>query len=377
MLVGSESAPTPRGAKGGLAGPVWTGFAIVLVVTLLDALRVSIKLIVSRPYAEWMVYLLQSCADDLLIGCVILLAVVWASNRVSRGGTRQYAVVFATVAIAVAVTGLAFVAWNAVVSDAGQTPSSFTEFALEFVPDWIRYSMLGMLIAGAWLYTRADAEQSAVLEEVALESARMDQQTAEARLQMLEAQIEPHFPFNTLAHVRRLYGTDRIKGARMLHNLKAYLAVALPQMREAESTLGREIAHVTAYLNIQQIRMGRRLEFAIDVPQALHDARMPPLMLLTLTENAIKHGLGPAPDGGRIDARATTECGRLRVEIADTGQGFTKSSGGGTGLANIRARLEVLYGNRASLTLGLNTPRGVVAAVVLPHEGLAQVRGDA
>ena len=195
----------------------------------------------------------------------------------------------------------------------------------------------------------------------------MDEQTAEARLQMLEAQIEPHFLFNTLAHVKRLYETDRAAGASMLHNLEAYLAVALPQMRATDSTLGRELDHAIAYLDIQQIRMGRRLAYAIDIDDALRCARLPPLMLLTLVENAIKHGLTPVPGGGRIDMRARVEAGRLQVEVADTGGGFTRSGGAGAGLANIRARLAAQFGQDASLALALNAPRGVVATIALPY----------
>ena len=165
-------------------------------------------------------------------------------------------------------------------------------------------SSVGLAIVSAWLYLCAEAEHTAAAEQCAIDAERMDHQTAEARLQMLEAQIEPHFLFNTLAHVRRLYETDPAAGARMLHNLARYLAGALPQMRAA-ATLGRELDHVAAYLNIQQIRMGRRLAFAIDVPAALRDAALPPLMVLTLVENAIKHGLSPLREGGRIDVRAS------------------------------------------------------------------------
>jgi LytS/YehU family sensor histidine kinase len=195
----------------------------------------------------------------------------------------------------------------------------------------------------------------------------MDEQTAQARLQMLEAQIEPHFLFNTLAHVTRLYETDHVAGARMLGNLKSYLAVALPQMRATDSTLGRELDHAKAYLEIQRIRMGRRLAFAIDVDEPLRAARLPPLMLLTLVENAIKHGLTPQPGGGRVDIRASVEAGHLHVAVGDTGQGFTKSAGGGTGLANIRARLAAQFGPNARLALALNSPSGVIATITLPY----------
>jgi hypothetical protein len=370
-----DGGRTPRGTppRHWFAGLGWTGFAIVAIVTLIDALRQSIKIIVTQPFEESIVYFMRSCVYAALIGCTILLAVVWACNRVPRRGTRQYAIVFAAVALAAGASVLAIGIWEMLVLDAGESPSTLMnlvvpEFALSYGPDWARYSVLGLLVTGAWLYMRAEIEQTAVLSQVALDSARLDQQTAEARLQMLEAQIEPHFLFNTLANVKRLYDTDPVNGARMLRNLKEYLAVALPQMRETESTLGREIGHVTAYLNIQQIRMGRRLAFGIDVPEALCDSRMPPLMLLTLVENAVKHGLGPSSTGGRIDLRASTEDGRLCVQVADTGHGFAKSSGGGTGLANIRARLKALFGNAASLSLAVNAPQGVIATIVLPRQ---------
>ena len=349
-----------------------SGLVVVAIVATIHALRVSIKVIVSQPFTSWSAYFLEALAYSGFIGCLILLAVIQAVRRVPRHGTRQYVVVFAAVMIAAAAAGLANVALQPWFHGPDESPSlTLSEFALDFVPEWASYAVLGMLIAAGWLYARAEAAHSEVLKQVTLDSARLDQQTAEARLQMLEAQIEPHFLFNTLANVKRLYDTDRANGARMLRNLKEYLAVALPQMREADSTLAREIAHVTAYLNIQQIRMGRRLAFGIDLPPALRDARMPPLMLLTLVENAIKHGLGPAKRGGRIDLAASIVEGRLRVQVADTGQGFVKSKGAGTGLANIRARLRAQFGNAASLSLKLNASEGVIAVIEIPYRDVA------
>ena len=148
-----------------------------------------------------------------------------------------------------------------------------------------------------------------------------------------------------------------------------YLAVALPQMRERDTTLGREAELAEAYLAIQQIRMGRRLDFAIDIPPALREARLPPLMLLTLTENSIKHGLNPLPEGGFIRISADVDGDRLQVHVDDTGRGFTGSSGAGTGLANVRARLASLYGAAGRLSLGLNPGQGVNATISLPYSG--------
>jgi signal transduction histidine kinase len=302
----------------------------------------------------------------------ILLAAVWARNCVPRRGAQQYAVTFIAVLLATAVA--------LIVMEAVETNGSFNldvegatlaKEAWHIGSDLVRYSFLGAVIASAWLYVRAEADHVAAMEQCIVDSERMDRETAEARLQMLEAQIEPHFLFNTLANVRRLYETDPAAGARMLRNLKDYLAVALPQLRATESTLGREVDHVTAYLNIQQIRMNRRLAFSIDVPESLRGARMPSLMLLTLVENAIKHGLGPLREGGRVDIRATVEDGRMRVDVADTGQGFAQqSAGGGTGLANTRARLASHYGTAAGVTLALNEPRGVIATILLPYESV-------
>ncbi|HKU87199.1 MAG TPA: histidine kinase [Casimicrobiaceae bacterium] len=336
------------------------GFAIVAIVALLDALRDSAKYIVMQPFPEWSVYFASATAYAALIGCTVLLVVVYVVHRIPRQSARQYATVFLAVAAAAGVSMLAFGSYG--------EEWDLDSALFDFLPQWARYSALGMLVAGAWLYVRAEAEHVSTLERIAVDSARLDQQTAEARLQVLEAQIEPHFLFNTLANVKRLYEIDPEHGARMLQNLKAYLAVALPQMRENASTLGREMTHVTAYLNIQKIRMGRRLAFAIDVPESLQDARMPALMLLTLVENAIKHGLNPLREGGAITIRAARQADRVQVAISDTGRGFVQTSGGGTGLANIRARLAALYGDKAKLSLAQNAPHGITATLDVPYE---------
>jgi hypothetical protein len=353
-----------------------TGLAIVAVVALITSMNTTTRYLVSLPFDEWLNWFLSDLLFHMIIGTSVLMAAVWARNRVPQPGPSQYVAAFAAVTLAVAAARLA-IEWASEGHGAFGSDAGWWHTVLWLSTDLLRYTSVGLVITSAWLYVRSEDDHAVALEQCALESARMDQQTEEARMQMLEAQIEPHFLFNTLAHVKRLYEIDRASGARMMANLKEYLAVALPQMRATGSTLGREIDHVTAYLNIQQIRMGRRLAFAIDVPDALRDARMPPLMLLTLVENAIKHGLGPLPQGGRIDVRAWSEGARLGIVVADTGQGFVKTGGGGTGLANIRARLASQFGTVASLSLALNAPRGIVATIVLPKQGAGLARGDA
>jgi len=225
-------------------------------------------------------------------------------------------------------------------------------------------SLIGVLGEYRWRSLRA----AAVLHEAELNRIRLQSELAAGRLQVLQAQIEPHFLFNSLANVRRLLRTDGDAGRAMLADLMRYLESALPRMRDDSSTLARETELIRAFLAVHQVRMGPRLEVHIDVPSRLGDRAVPPMMLLTLIENALKHGLGPLPEGGAITVAAVEADGRLVLRVADTGQGLVAGSGGGTGLANVRARLKAMYGAAAGLSLHLNEPRGVVAEIDLPAQ---------
>ena len=227
-------------------------------------------------------------------------------------------------------------------------------------------TLSGLLAAIYVFYVRAiKSEDESRREE--LRRIDLERQMSEARLKVMEAQIEPHFIFNALANVQRLFETDPTAGNAMLRHLSRYLSAALPRMREAQSTLGREVELTTAYLSVQQIRMGRRLVFDIDVPNELEAATIPPMMLTTLAENAVRHGLGPLPEGGYLRISARAEGDLLRLQVADTGRGFTAHAGTGVGLANIRARLAAQYGAHARLAITRNSPRGVTATIVLPR----------
>jgi hypothetical protein len=197
---------------------------------------------------------------------------------------------------------------------------------------------------------------------------RMSRQVTEAKLAALQAQVEPHFLYNTLASVQALTEVDPGKASAMTGHLIQYLRNALPKMRESVSTVGQELELVRAYLNILQMRMGERLAFEIAMAPGLAEAPFPPLMLPSLVENAIKHGLEPLREGGTVTIAAEETNGRIRVSVTDTGRGFGEAPGEGVGLANIRERLAALYGVEARLTLEANEPRGVHAILEVPRK---------
>jgi hypothetical protein len=195
---------------------------------------------------------------------------------------------------------------------------------------------------------------------------QLERELLASRLAVLQAQIEPHFLYNTLANVQALTRKDPAGAEQMLAHLIDYLRSAMPAMRGHRSTLGRELALARAYLSIMKFRMGERLHFAVQAPDHLLNIEFPPTIIGTLIENCIKHGLEPSRAGGRIDIVARSEAGRLHIDVADTGLGFSASSGSGVGLANARERLSMLYGDTAELDLSLNQPTGVIASVSVP-----------
>jgi hypothetical protein len=231
------------------------------------------------------------------------------------------------------------------------------------------------VVAKVFIDRSRAAQRMAELKKKEAEYSRMSQQVTEAKLQALQAQVEPHFLYNTLANVRALTEVDPARAGTMVDHLIQYLRNALPKMRESISTVGQEIELVRAYLSILQMRMGKRLSFDIAVPGHVAGLPFPPLMLPSLVENAIKHGLEPQREGGSVHISAQASDGRLRLTVADTGRGFGETVGNGVGLANIRERLAALYGHDARLTLEANTPAGVIATIDVPTEGLRNGAG--
>jgi two-component sensor histidine kinase len=221
---------------------------------------------------------------------------------------------------------------------------------------------------------RKEAEEKAAAAEENAEAEALRRQLVEARLNTMQAQVEPHFLFNTLASIDHLIETDPKRASQMQKNLIALLRASMPTMREAAGQqslrdLKRELAVVRPYLEILQVRMEERLTCEIDVPEGLLSAEFPPMIIQGLVENAIKHGLEPKPEGGHLRVAARIEHGKLIVEVADTGLGFGRADtrGTGVGLANTRERLQLLYGARASLTVAENQPCGTLIRISVPY----------
>jgi len=201
------------------------------------------------------------------------------------------------------------------------------------------------------------------------ESEQLERAVLEARMEALQAQIEPHFLFNTLASIDQLIQTDPPRASRMQQSLIRYLRSALPQMREGgRPTLGQQVDLCGAYLEIMAMRMEARLQPAVRIPEGLKSAVFPSMMLQTLVENAIKHGLEPKPEGGRLEISADIVDGQLAVHVLDTGVGFMPQGEAGVGLANIRERLKVLYNGRAELIIGVPPTGGTRATIKVPYE---------
>ncbi len=206
---------------------------------------------------------------------------------------------------------------------------------------WHRYLTGKMRIAQA--VAERERERARVVE--------LQRQAIDARLRSLQAQIEPHFLFNTLANVVSLINTEPDKARLMLERLIELLRSSLAASRSERTTLGQETALIAAYLDILRIRMGKRLSYAIDVPRELLDARLPPLSLQPLVENSIKHGLEPKLEGGTVRLSARVADGALQLDVEDDGLGFSSRASNGVGLTNLRERMASLYGEKARLAV--------------------------
>jgi sensor histidine kinase YesM len=202
------------------------------------------------------------------------------------------------------------------------------------------------------------------------EQARLARELSESQLRLLRAQIEPHFLFNTLGAVQQLAQHGAPRAAELTANLIDFLRSSMRDMRSEQVSLIAEFGMAESYLKVMQVRLGERLRFSLQLPRALEDVQVPTMILLTLVENAIKHGIEPALRGGEVTLSAEAQGGAVRIRVQDGGVGMStipeQDEGGGTGLDNVRHRLRLAYGAAASLQLHDGDP-GLVADVIIPH----------
>jgi sensor histidine kinase YesM len=211
--------------------------------------------------------------------------------------------------------------------------------------------MISIVLSIVLLQRERRARAEADLEREKLRVERVEREAVLANLRALQAQIEPHFLFNTLANVTSLIGDDPARARHMLESFIRFLRASLGATRRESTTLADEAELIAAYLEVLRVRMGGRLRYTVDVPADLASFALPPMLLQPLAENAIRHGLEPKIDGGEVAMRAWRDGSRVVVEIADSGVGFAPTTRGGVGLANLRERLKLLFGERATLEI--------------------------
>lgn len=211
------------------------------------------------------------------------------------------------------------------------------------------------------------AESEKKIQDEKIKRLTMENEAAMTSLRLLQAQIEPHFLFNTLSNVIMLFDIDIKKAKKMLIDVNEYLRISLDRTRQEMITLSQELDLVRQYLDIFRIRMGKRLSFKIEDRTGLDEFLFPPLIIQPLVENAIKYGLEPKVDGGRITIECRCEDSMVVIEISDTGCGLEKNGGkGGIGIDNVSRRLTSIYGQNASLSLTPNRPCGLKAVIKVP-----------
>ena len=303
------------------------------------------------------------------VAVALLLAVAVADHAVDVGvaGTRAYAL---AVMLAVALAAPLSYALSPYRGEEGKwgawlVPSLYTTMV------WLLFGGLAVFV---YVHRKRARATRRLLAAAELERTKRTKRALESRLAAMQARVEPQFLFNTLAQVGRLYEIDALNGERMLEQLIAYLRAAMPRMRDTSSTLRQEMELVRAYLGIIKVRLGDRLKYEIDLPSEAVDARMPPMMVLPLTEHAIVRGLERSDTGGAIRIVSGAADGRLRLTIFSSGPGCVPETQG-EGIANIRERLVALYGRSARLVLVPGSAGATEIVLEIPYEPIMQPSG--
>jgi hypothetical protein len=337
----------------------WRRVVLALWISGLAGLLISVTF---PRTAAWVI-----AYREMLVGlaCLVAFGVFeqWPARLPSW--VARWALQVGAVAFVVPWTVLAIYLWN---TAPGEPPFYKVEARMN---GFFGMTMIALLIA-PWAAVIALFKQKEIaLRDQALafelQKSQLEKKALDARLRLIESQIEPHFLFNTLANVRELVEEGSPQAPQVLNSLIAYLRASVPRLHDPATTMGHELQLVKAYLELMQMRMPDRLRFEIGADTAAEAVRCPPTTLLTLVENAVRHGIDPSEDGGRIEVCVRLRNGRCIAEVCDTGVGLSETSKGlGTGLATLRERLQLAFGGDAELRIASVSPHGARAEVELP-----------
>ena len=348
----------------------WQRLAVVLLMTVLWSTRRLFTADIIEFFTPTEIAFLgvELFAEMAVIAAVLMLGYTLLDEALSaHAPLRLVAVCAMLLGLSVVLTALLYAYYGHTFDDLPPAPRLFS--------DSLRWGLPAVMLAVV-----AHVHRRAMRTEVAAHAeershAKLGLAETEQQLALLQAQIEPHFLFNVLGNVRRLYRTQPDAGAKAIASLMRYLREALPKLRIQRARLGDELELVRAYLDLFQVRMGDRLGFSIESDPALHSLEFPPMLLVTLVENAIKHGIEPSGRGGHILVRARRLEQALELAVIDDGAGFAamSSGGSGVGLVNLRRQLAARYGSHAQFTLESRAPSGACARIAIPLRTDAQV----
>jgi signal transduction histidine kinase len=310
------------------------------------------------PVSVVLIGWLHIALDRLLVACSIAAFVVVARRVLPRNRMLQM-LMFTAAVVAGAILGESL--------RIGVDPFA-TQLGIEAaIGHFVQWTLVGLTMAGILACWRLNADYTTTAARAVAAGSRARRMLVALELDALQRQIEPHFLFNTLATIKRFGQTAPADGYALLERLFNYLSTTITASQKNESSLGAELDLVQAYLDVCAVRMGHRLTVISNIDPTLRACRFPPLMLGTLVENAIRHGLAPVADGGTIKLSAERKGAILQVCVCDNGIGLVGDGGSGIGLANLSARLKLLYDREASLRLEVIEPHGVSACLRIPH----------
>ena len=322
-------------------------FSLVVAVVLNPIFELQFTVLLGRTLFVGFITLV---ARSAALGWQQRLVPPWVLQSI----TVLVAATLATLAVYLLATGGDF---NAVVTHEGRVQG--------FILISGTGTIVGLILALGALERQRDSEAKSMSLELALQRSRLERHAADARLAVLTAQVEPHFLFNTLANVQALVETGSPRAPAVLRSLIAYLKATMPRLDDGDAQLGREMALVRSYLELMHLRMPDRLSFSVDGDAALQGFPCPPMLLLTLVENAVRHGIDPSETGGSIAVTTAREGELVRLSVRDDGAGMGESAVPGTGLANLRERLAAFYGGAARLELTEIAPHGLLAEILI------------